>query len=103
MPIANAQVNMTVTDPTGAVTTSTVTTDQNGAASMALAITMVGDYIVKADYAGDTTVFPIIEPATASVTITGTPAPIVSVLTMTPAATTGAVGTSVPIAIVLGP
>lgn len=91
MPIANAEIDLTVTDPNQAVTHPTITTDQSGAGSFVLTPSIAGVYTIVATSQGATSNI---------VTITAV-APPPPVLTLTPSATTVNVGDPVTIAITL--
>jgi hypothetical protein len=91
MPIGNAEIDLTVTDPSGAVTHPIITTDLNGAGAYVLVPALAGDYTIVATSQGATSNI---------VTITAV-APPPPTLTLTPSATKVNVGDPVTIAITL--
>ena len=96
MPVPNALVNISITDPTGAVTPSTLTTDANGNGVISVLLAIVGVYTGETDYAGDPT--QNLAPATGKFVIAATPAPTPVYITLTPSAPSAAVGSTVTVA-----
>jgi len=97
MPMANANMDVSITDPSGAVVPSKVVTDVNGQFQIALKLAMEGAYTIKADYAGDPTQSPPILPSSASIIITAVipPQPVPTTTTLAPSATSGYVGDTI--------
>ena len=92
--IANANVNVTVTPPSGSPTTVVKVTDASGKFTVSLPLTLVGSYVIKADYAGVPNQW---SPSTSTVTITSLAAPVATTMTLVPSATSGTVGDTITI------
>jgi len=91
-PIANASVSVTVTDPTGMLTTVVKTTDAQGKFTVSLPLTKVGNWIVRADYAGVQNQY---QASTASTTITALAAAVPTTMTLVASSQTGTVGDTI--------
>ena len=96
--IANANVTVTVTPPTGSPTTVIKVTDSTGKFTVSLPLTLVGNYVVKCDYAGAPNQY---SPSSAQTTIEAKPAPVPTTLTLVPSATSGTVGDTITINVTL--
>lgn len=94
-PIANANITVTVTDPTGVATPQTKTTDATGKFSVSVILAKSGNYVIKADSAGIAHQY---DPVNASVTIIAYAASVPVTMTLTPSATSGTVGDTITIA-----
>ena len=97
-PIANANVTVTVTPPSGSATIVTKVTDAQGTFTVSIPLVLVGSYVVKADYAGVPNQY---KPSSASTTITALAAAVPTTMTLTPSATSGTVGDTITINAVL--
>lgn len=87
--IPNATVVVTVTPPSGTAWTANKVTDVNGQFTMSVPLTVVGNYVVKADYAGEANKY---KPSSAQTTITAIAAPVATTLTLVASAPSGTVG-----------
>jgi len=96
--IANANVNVTVTPPSGAATTVAKVTDSTGKFSISVPLVLVGSYAVKADYLGVANQY---KSSSALVMITALAAAVPTTLVIMPSATSGTVGDTITISVVL--
>lgn len=99
MPVPNAVVNISITDPTGGVTPSTLTTDENGTGIISVLLALEGNYTGEADYAGDGKY----RPSTGRFTIVAKPVIVPTTLVLTPSAPSGYVGDTLTVALSLNP
>jgi acetylglutamate kinase len=96
--IANANVFVTVTPPSGAVTSMTKVTDVNGVFTLAIPLLVTGRYIAVASYAGVANSY---KPSTTTINIDSLAAAVATILTATPSAVSGTVGDTVTISVKL--